>query len=133
MQSTNVYTAVKFACLRAVAVVFLMTLAAAAAARQNPCAEDEAKLCKGVHAGEGRIAQCLKQQAQELSPACREFAVEVKEKIHDFASACKEDTTRLCQGVKPGGGRLLQCLKQHETELSAACREKMAQARGKKP
>jgi hypothetical protein len=78
------------------------------------------------------MAQCLKQHAEELSPACKEYAVEVKEKIHDFASACKEDVTKLCQGIKPGGGRLVQCLKQHETGLSAFCREKMVQARDRK-
>src|SRR2546426_6469551 len=37
---------------------------------------------------------------------------------------CKEDAERLCQGVEPGEGRILQCLKQHEAELSPACKEK---------
>lgn len=37
---------------------------------------------------------------------------------------CKVDAERLCKGVEPGEGRILQCLKQHEAELSAACKEK---------
>lgn len=38
------------------------------------------------------------------------------------ASACRDDIRTLCSSVKPGGGRALACLKQHESELSAACK-----------
>lgn len=38
------------------------------------------------------------------------------------AGACRDDTRTLCSSVKPGGGRALACLKQHEGELSAACK-----------
>jgi hypothetical protein len=37
---------------------------------------------------------------------------------------CAEDVQRLCPGVKPGGGRLAACLRQHEAELGEACRER---------
>lgn len=37
------------------------------------CAEDVKKLCPGVKAGEGRIAQCLKAHAIELSQTCSEM------------------------------------------------------------
>ncbi len=40
--------------------------------------------------------------------------------------ACAEEIERHCHGVKPGGGRLLLCLKEHENDLSPACREKLA-------
>jgi len=51
-------------------------------------------------------------------------------KIQDFTQACKDDMKRLCNGAKPGGGRVLQCLKQHEAELSPPCKEKLAQPKG---
>jgi hypothetical protein len=35
--------------------------------------------------------------------------------------ACQADARKLCAGERPGGGRVLGCLKQHESELSAAC------------
>jgi hypothetical protein len=38
----------------------------------GPCAEDIAKFCKDVQAGGGRIAQCLKEHQNELSPECKE-------------------------------------------------------------
>ena len=37
---------------------------------------------------------------------------------------CKDDAERLCKGVEPGQGRILQCLKQHEADLSPACKQK---------
>ncbi len=40
---------------------------------RKACAEDVKKLCAGVKAGEGRIMQCLKAHAQDLSPACADM------------------------------------------------------------
>ena len=36
--------------------------------------------------------------------------------------ACRADAKKVCNGTKPGGGRLLACLKQHEAELSPDCK-----------
>ncbi|MFN0317779.1 MAG: cysteine rich repeat-containing protein [Burkholderiales bacterium] len=47
----------------------------------------------------------------------------------DGENACRADAAKLCKDVKPGGGRLLQCMKQHESELSAPCKERMAQGK----
>jgi len=113
--------------------VFCLSMAAGVSAAQNakPCAEDVAKLCKGVQPGQGRLAQCLKEHSNELSPACKENIKIVKEKIQDFVQACKTDKERLCKDIKPGAGRIIQCLKQHEGELSPACKEKMEQPKGR--
>lgn len=43
--------------------------------------------------------------------------------------ACKADIERLCPGVPHGGGAVLDCLKQKESELSPECREDMAEHR----
>jgi len=42
--------------------------------------------------------------------------------------ACKADYDRLCSGVRPGGGRILQCLDAHAADLSASCRAALPQA-----
>lgn len=34
---------------------------------------------------------------------------------------CRADVAKFCKEVKPGHGRLAQCMKQHEAELSPAC------------
>ena len=44
-------------------------------------------------------------------------------------AACAADVQKLCQGVQPGGGRLLQCLKAHATQVSAGCKWALAQLR----
>jgi len=40
---------------------------------------------------------------------------------------CREDMERLCSDVKPGGGAKIRCLKDHEDELSDACRAQIAE------
>lgn len=40
----------------------------------------------------------------------------------DARAACGPDARKLCQGVQPGGGRLLGCLEAHQSELSPQCR-----------
>lgn len=37
---------------------------------------------------------------------------------------CAEDVAKLCKDVQPGGGRLAECLKDHENELSVACKSR---------
>lgn len=44
------------------------------------------------------------------------------------AQACRADFKKFCSGVKPGGGRGAECLKQHESELSAGCKAAMGGA-----
>ena len=50
--------------------------------------------------------------------------------------ACQADMQKLCNGVQPGGGRIMQCFKQHKDELSAPCKaaiaERMSQKRAGK-
>ena len=35
--------------------------------------------------------------------------------------ACKEDVDKLCKGVQPGEGKILACLKSHQSEVSPKC------------
>jgi len=40
-----------------------------------------------------------------------------------FSGPCAGDVARYCKGVEAGGGRVTACLKEHEAELSAECKE----------
>lgn len=42
-------------------------------------------------------------------------------------AACQADLQTLCAGVQPGGGRIMQCLKQNRDKLSAGCKSAMAE------
>jgi hypothetical protein len=43
--------------------------------------------------------------------------------------ACHEDIARLCQEVKPGGGRIRECLRAHQDQVSEGCKVAMREAR----
>lgn len=44
-------------------------------------------------------------------------------------SACMDDYRKFCAMERPGQGRLYQCLKARESELSEACRAIVAESR----
>jgi hypothetical protein len=49
----------------------------------------------------------------------------------DLAAACRADVARLCPGLSPGGGRIARCLKEHAEELSAPCKQAIADRRAR--
>jgi len=44
---------------------------------------------------------------------------------------CKDDIKKLCGEVKPGGGAIRDCLKQHQADLSQACKDNISEAKEK--
>ena len=52
--------------------------------------------------------------------AASELEVLEKEKAA-LEEYCKADIERLCPGIKPGGGRIKECLKTHKEEISVGC------------
>jgi hypothetical protein len=116
--------------LTVLAVVMLSIGVAAAAdapAAKKPCADDAAKYCKDVKPGGGRIARCLKENEQNLSPACKSSIEEFRKKAREARQACEADAQKFCKDVKSGQGRIVKCLREHEKELSADCKAKMAE------
>lgn len=127
MKSRSIFPGIQTVCMTVLAGAFCLMLSPAVSAKESkPCADDVAKLCKGVERGQGRIAKCLKEHEAELSPECKARGEELKAKAKDFAAACKGDIQKNCSDVKRGGGRIIQCLKQHEAELSPDCKDKMS-------
>lgn len=89
---------------------------------KEACKPDVEKLCQGIAPGAGRIAACLKSHDSELAPACRQIVDKMEGAAREAHRACKPDVEKFCQGVQPGGGRIVACLKQHEAELSESCK-----------
>ena len=46
----------------------------------------------------------------------------------DPREACAADLQKLCPNVPEGGGRILACLKQHQDQVSAACKQAVLKA-----
>ncbi|MGA7742147.1 MAG: cysteine rich repeat-containing protein [Polyangia bacterium] len=89
---------------------------------KEACQPDADKFCNGIKPGGGRIAACLKSHESELAAACQKLVERVEAAVREVHEACKEDVEKLCQGIQPGGGRILACLKSHEAELSGPCK-----------
>ena len=116
--------------LVAVGALCIILLAGSAAfAQERPCAGDIEKFCQGIQPGGGRMAKCLAQHKAELSPGCKARFEEIALQLKGIEQACEDDIMMYCPGVKPGGGRIARCLKQHRGELSAECKAKIAEAK----
>ncbi len=87
------------------------------------CQADVERLCPGTKPGPERHA-CMQQHKDQVSPECREFFGEVMQRrgeMREAAHACRGDAEKFCKDVKPGEGRIVECLRQHQGELSKEC------------
>ncbi len=88
------------------------------------CKADVAAFCGGIEAGQGRIIGCLSQHQPELTAPCESQITryaEAKSRVAALKAACKADAERLCEGVRPEAGALVECLQERRAELSAGC------------
>jgi hypothetical protein len=56
--------------------------------------------------------------------ACEAPSEDTYEAPSENTHPCSDDLEKFCKDVQPGGGRIIECLENHENELSAACRVK---------
>jgi len=110
------------------AAVSLIVVTRAGAVPANPCSADAQKLCPNVAPGGGRMLECLHQHKSELSPECAKSMAAMKEQaashigeLREMKRNCGGDIDKFCKGVQLGEGRLLGCLKEHQSDLSPAC------------
>lgn len=108
----------------------LVVMTAKAAQGQGPCTSDMEKFCKDVQPGGGNIARCLKEHENDLSTACRHRILQVRRQVQEFREVCEDDVLRFCADVKPGSGRIIKCLMEHERELSSGCKAKIETRKG---
>jgi hypothetical protein len=93
---------------------------------KGPCDSDARKFCNGVSVAKGRLGKCLREHFAELSPACKELQSRaVASMAKEGEEPCHADIKKHCAEIKPGGGRLEECLKAHEAELAPSCRARL--------
>jgi malonyl CoA-acyl carrier protein transacylase len=116
-----------------IAAVSFLTIAATSSvvlAQQGPvsaCAPDIQAQCAGHSRGEGRAA-CIKTRFRDFSLPCQLALV----KARAVRKACRADIKKNCADIKPGGGRIETCMKDHFADMSDACKEMISQAGGGK-
>ena len=89
------------------------------------CANDVFRFCPATPRGGGNVLECLRPHVgrRELSSTCENAVATAVEKLDEFRAACADDLAALCQGVQPGNGRLLMCLRYQSDKISSRCRQ----------
>ena len=86
--------------------------------------------CKGVTPGEGRVLACLYAYEDKLSGKCEyalyDAAAQLERAVTALsylANECGDDLDKLCSDVAVGKGRLLECLKKNDKQVSQRCKQ----------
>lgn len=95
------------------------------------CEAEVQQYCPDSLSGEDR-RRCVVQRIKRLDPPCQQM---VRQRLVRWTEAeghrlaCVEDVKRVCLTVQPGDGRILQCLQEHEQELSEGCYQSLPKGR----
>jgi hypothetical protein len=91
------------------------------------CEADVQKLCPNTKPGPER-RDCMRAHKDQVSPECKQLFEHVMERrgdMHEAMRACGGDVAKFCKGAQPGGGRIMECLKAHQSELTPDCAAKL--------
>jgi hypothetical protein len=96
----------------------------------NGCKVEIETYCSQVTPGEGRILACLYAHEDKLSAKCEyalyDAAAQLERAVAALsyvANECDEDLEKYCASIAPGKGRLLDCLKKHDKQVSKRCKQ----------
>ncbi|HWV46230.1 MAG TPA: hypothetical protein VN039_09465 [Nitrospira sp.] len=95
------------------------------------CEAEVQQYCPDSLTGEDR-RRCVLQRLKRLDVPCQQI---VRQRLvrwreaEGYKLACIEDVKRVCLTVQPGDGRILQCLQEHEQDLSEACYQSLPKGR----
>jgi hypothetical protein len=95
------------------------------------CDAEVQQYCPDSLSGEER-RRCVMQRLKRLDVSCQQIVRQrlVRWKEADgYKLACAEDVKRVCQTVDSGEGRILQCLQEHEQDLSETCYQSLPKGR----
>jgi hypothetical protein len=96
------------------------------------CDKELKTYCKDVTPGEGRVLACLYAHEDKLSGQCEyalyDAAAQLERALNALSyvvNECRDDLTKFCSNIKPGEGRLLQCLDKNDAKVTARCKQAM--------
>ena len=112
-----------------------MSYQQAGALLAKSCGPDIMKYCADVNLGGGKLLGCLDANASKVAPKCKSDFAAAKASIGKRIAAqqaifkvCNADAARLCQGVVPGDGNLINCLVDASKVVSKACNQTITDA-----
>jgi hypothetical protein len=103
------------------------------------CDKELKTYCKDVTMGEGRGLACLYAYSDKLSAQCEyalyDAAVQLERVVNALAYAaneCRDDLKAYCADIKPGEGRLLQCIDKNDAKVTKRCKQALKETGLKK-
>jgi hypothetical protein len=100
------------------------------------CEKELKMYCTQVTPGEGRVLACLYSFWDKLSDQCDNTLYDVTAQLQRAISAlsyvnneCWDDLKNYCADIKPGEGRLLQCIDKNDAKVSKRCKQAMKETR----
>ena len=94
------------------------------------CDKELKEYCRSVTPGEGRVLACLYAFNDKLSGTCEyalyDAAAQLERAVAAMsylANECGGDLKEHCSGIKPGEGRLIQCLEKNDAKVSGRCKQ----------
>jgi hypothetical protein len=94
------------------------------------CDKELKTYCKDVTPGEGRVLACLYAYSDKLSAQCEyalyDASAQLERAINALSYAvneCRDDLTKFCSDIKPGEGRLLQCIEKNDAKVTKRCKQ----------
>jgi hypothetical protein len=93
---------------------------------KGACQVDAEKHCADQVGKPEGMMQCLQGHMDELSPTCRDQMqrrAKWAEGAQRLKAACGEDSKKHCAAATAGRGGIVRCLREHESELSDACKQ----------
>jgi hypothetical protein len=95
------------------------------------CEAEVQQYCPDSLTGEDR-RRCVAQSLKRLDTPCQQIVRQRLVRLREtekYKLACIEDVRRVCLTVQPGDGRILQCLQEHEQDLSEGCFQSLPKGR----
>lgn len=94
------------------------------------CKSEIESYCSKVTPGEGRVVACLLAHQDKLSGRCDYVLYEGAAQLDRMltaityvASECRDDILKHCAKIQVGEGRVAQCLKKNEVQLTGRCKD----------
>ncbi len=94
------------------------------------CKVEIGRYCQSVSPGRGRVLACLYAYSDKLTALCSlalvDGAPELDRTIANLAvvaKGCGRDLKAFCSTIRPGEGRLLNCLDINKNKISGQCKE----------